>query len=167
MDFHKELIAEYDREIATTRKIFAAIPVGVDFDYKPHPKSFSLGRLAGHTAETAGQWALGTFTTDKLEFPADHVFERYVPASVEALLERFDKETAEAKAVLAAFAPEKWDSNWKFVAGGQTWIDDTKYNVFRETVLNHMIHHRGQLTVYLRLIGAKVPGIYGPSADEM
>jgi hypothetical protein len=62
---------------------------------------------------------------------------------------------------------DAWDRNWKFVFGGQAWIDDTKYNVFRETVLNHMIHHRGQLTVYLRLIGAKVPGIYGPSADEM
>jgi uncharacterized damage-inducible protein DinB len=166
MDFHKELIAEYDREIATTRKIFAAIPADVDFAYKPHPKSFTLGRLAGHTAETAGEWALTTFTTDKLEFGCEHVFERWVPASVEELLARFDKETAEAKAALAAFAPEKWDENWKFVAGGQAWIDDTKYHVFRNWVLDHLIHHRAQLGVYLRLLNAPIPGTYGPSADE-
>jgi hypothetical protein len=66
-------------------------------------------------------------TTDKLEFPADHKFEPYIPASTEALLERFDKEVAEAKKALAKFAPEKWDENWKFVAGGQAWIDDSKY----------------------------------------
>jgi len=167
MDIQKELLAEYDREIATTRKMLAAIPADADFSYKPHPKSFSLGRLAGHLAETAGEWALTTFTTDKLEFPADHVFERWVPDSVEALLVRFDKETAEAKAALAAFSPQKWDENWKFVAGGQARIDDTKYHVFRNWVLDHLVHHRAQLGVYLRLLNVPIPGCYGPSADEM
>jgi len=104
MDFQKELIAEYDREIAKTRKMLEAIPADADFTYKPHPKSMSLGRLAGHIAETAGEWATTTFTTDKLEFPADHKFEAYVPASKEALLERFDKEVAEAKKAFAEFA---------------------------------------------------------------
>jgi len=74
MELQKELIAEYDREVASTRKMLDAIPADADFNYKPHSKSFSLGRLAGHLAETAGEWALTTFTTDKLEFPADHVF---------------------------------------------------------------------------------------------
>ncbi|MGD0939856.1 MAG: hypothetical protein ABR905_09085 [Terracidiphilus sp.] len=72
MDFQQELIAEYDRETAKTRKMLEAIPADADFTYKPHPKSMSLGRLAGHLAETAGEWATTTFTTDKLEFPADH-----------------------------------------------------------------------------------------------
>jgi uncharacterized damage-inducible protein DinB len=166
MDFQKELIAEYDRETAKTRKMLEAIPADVDFNYQPHPKSMSLGRLAGHVAETAGQWATGTLTVDKLEFPADHVFERYVPASKQALLERFDKETAEAKAALANFTPEKWDEHWKFVAGGQTWIDESKYRVFRNWVLDHLIHHRAQLGVYLRLLDKPIPGTYGPSADE-
>jgi len=166
MDFQKELIAEYDREIAKTRKMLEAIPADADFTYKPHPKSMSLGRLAGHTAELAGEWAITTLTTDKLEFPADHKWEAYVPASKKALLERFDKETAEAKTALAGFAPAKWDENWKFVAGGQAWIDESKYKVWRTWVLNHMIHHRAQLGVYLRLLDKPIPGAYGPSADE-
>jgi uncharacterized damage-inducible protein DinB len=167
MDFHKELIADYDREIATTRKMLEAIPADADFAWKPHPKSMSLGRLAGHTSETAGEWARTTFTTDKLEFPAEHKFEPYVPASTTALLERFDKDTAEAKTALAAFGPERWSENWKFIAGGKAWIDDTKYRVFRIWVLDHLIHHRAQLGVFLRLLDKPIPGTYGPSADGM
>jgi uncharacterized damage-inducible protein DinB len=167
MDFQQELIAEYDRETAKTRKILEAIPADADFTYKPHPKSMSLGRLAGHIVETAGQWATSALSLDKLEFPADHKFEPYIPASKEALLERFDKETAEAKAVLDSFAPQKWDENWKFVAGGQAWIDESKYRVFRNWVLDHLIHHRAQLGVYVRLLDQPLPGTYGPSADEM
>jgi uncharacterized damage-inducible protein DinB len=167
MDFQKELIAEYDRETAKTRKMLEAIPADVDFTWEPHTKSMSLGRLAGHLAETCGEWAKTTFTTDKLEFPADHKFEAYIPASTAALLERFDKEVAEAKKAFADFAPAKWDENWKFIAGGQAWIDDSKYRVFRDWVLDHLIHHRAQLGVYLRLLNKPIPGAYGPSADEM
>ena len=127
----------------------------------------TLGRLAGHISETAGEWATTTFTTDKLEFPADHKFEAYIPASTAALIELFDKETAGAKAAFAGFSPQKWDENWKFIAGGQAWIDDSKYRVFRDWVLDHLIHHRAQLGVYLRLLGKPIPGSYGPSADEM
>ena len=166
MDFQQELIAEYDREIASTRKMLEAIPADADFTWKPHSKSMSLGRLAGHTAELGGKWALTTFTTDKLEFSVEHKFEAYIPASKQALLERFDKETAQAKVALAAFAPQKWDEHWKFIAGGKTWIDESKYCVFRTWVLDHMIHHRAQLGVYLRLLDKPIPGTYGPSADE-
>jgi uncharacterized damage-inducible protein DinB len=167
MDTQKELIAEYDREIARTRKILEAIPADADFTFKPHPKSMALGRLAGHVSEMAGDWAIHTLTTDKLEFPEGHKFEPYIPASTEALLDRFDKETAKAKAALAGFAPAKWDENWKFVAGGKAWIDESKYEVWRTWVLNHLIHHRAQLGVYLRLLDKPIPGTYGPSADEM
>jgi uncharacterized damage-inducible protein DinB len=167
MDIQKELIAEYDRETATTRKMLEAIPADVDFSWKPHAKSFSLGRLAGHIVETSGDWAVHTLTVDKLEFPAGHKFEAYIPASKEAMLERFDKDVAKAKAELAKFAPEKWDGNWKFVSGGQAWIDESKYRVFRNWVLNHLVHHRAQLGVYLRLLDKPVPGTYGPSADGM
>ena len=152
MDFQKELIAEYDRETAKTRKIFEAIPADADFTWKPHPKSMSLGHLAGHVSDTAGEWAISTLTTDKLEFPADHKWDPYVPASKEALLERFNGQIAQAKAELAKFVPEKWDENWKFVAGGQAWIDESKYRVFRNWVLDHLIHHRAQLGVHIRLL---------------
>ena len=166
MDFQKELIAEYDREISNTRKMLAAIPADADFTWKPHPKSMILGRLAGHIAETAGEWAISTLTKSKIEFSADHKHEPYVVSSTQAMLERFDREVAQAKAALAGLAPAKWDENWKFVFGGQAFIDDTKYRVYRDWVLNHLIHHRAQLGVYLRLLNKPVPGIYGPSADE-
>ncbi|MGD0732340.1 MAG: DinB family protein [Terracidiphilus sp.] len=167
MDFQKELIAEYDREIAKTRKMFEAIPADVDFTWKPHAKSMALGRLAGHLAETAGEWATHTLTTDKLEFPADHKFEPYIPASGHALVERLDRDSAAVKAELAKFDAKKWDENWKFGMGGQVWIDDSKYRVWRNWVINHLVHHRAQLGVYLRLLGKPIPGSYGPSADEM
>jgi uncharacterized damage-inducible protein DinB len=86
--------------------------------------------------------------------------------STEALLERFDKQVAEAKAALPKFTPEKWDENWKFVYDGQTWIDEPKYQRLPHWVLSHLIHHRAQLGVYLRLLDKPIPGTYGPSADE-
>jgi uncharacterized damage-inducible protein DinB len=166
MDFQKELIEEYDRETATTRKILAAIPADTDWNWKPHPKSFSIGRLAGHLSDTTGEWGISTLTVDKLEFPADHKFEPYVPASTEAMLEKFDKQTAEVKTALAAIDAAKWDENWSFVYGGQAWISDTRYKVWRSWVVSHVIHHRAQLGVYLRLLDKPIPGTYGPSADE-
>ena len=167
MDIQKELIAEYDREVATTRKILAAIPADVDFAWKPHEKSMKLGQLAGHIAETAGEWALTTLTTEKLEFPAGHKFESYIPASTEALLARMDKETGEAKGALAAMTPEKWDEPWHMGAGGQVWISGPKSEIWRMWVVSHLVHHRAQLGVYLRILGKALPGTYGPSADEM
>jgi len=167
MDFQKDLIAEFDAETARTRKMLDAIPANADWDYKPHPKSMSLGRLAGHLTDFVGEWAMGTLTKDKIEFGADHKWEPYVPASKAALLEKFDNGLANTRATLAATTGDKWERNWQFVYAGTAYIDAPKHGVFRATVLNHMIHHRGQLSVYLRLIGAKVPGVYGPSADEM
>jgi uncharacterized damage-inducible protein DinB len=167
MDAQKELIAEFDREAARTRKMLDAIPDDVDFNYKPHPKSMALGRLAGHLTDMTGEWGIHTLTTDKLEFPADHEWDPYMPKSKAELLEKFDKELGKSRAELVAISPDKWDRNWKFVFGGQAWIDQPKHQVFRELVLSHMIHHRAQLGVYLRMLGAKVPGMYGPSADEM
>jgi uncharacterized damage-inducible protein DinB len=165
MDIQKDLIAEYDRETETTRKTLQAIPDDADFTWKPHTKSMALGRLAAHVSDTNGDWALHTLTRDRLEWnpemnPKD-------PSTKAGLLERFDKQVAEVKPALATMTPEKWDSNWKFVAGDQTWIDDSKYGVWRTWVLNHLVHHRAQLGVYLRLLDKKVPGCYGPSADEM
>jgi|HubBroStandDraft_1064217.scaffolds.fasta_scaffold204256_2 uncharacterized damage-inducible protein DinB len=167
MDFQKELLAEYDREIAKTRKTLEALPEDADFNWNPHPKSMSLGKLAGHLTDMTGDWALHTLTLSKLEFPADHKWEQYIPESKAAVLEKFDKGLAGVRSALASLPPGKWDENWQFVFGGQAWIDDTKYRVFRDYVINHLVHHRAQLGVYLRLIGAKVPGAYGPSADEM
>ncbi|HVU46697.1 MAG TPA: DinB family protein [Terracidiphilus sp.] len=167
MDFQKELIAEYDTEIEKTRKILAAIPADADFNFKPSPKSMSLGRLAGHTSEALTEWAVHTVTSDALIFPSDYKFEPYIPVSTAALLEKFDQETAKARAALAAFDPAKWETNWKFGVGEQIWIDESKYSVWRNWVIDHTIHHRAQLGVYIRILGGRLPGVYGPSADEM
>ena len=166
MDYQKELIAEYESETAKTRKMLEAIPADADFTYKPHPKSMALGRLTGHVSETAGDWAFHTLTTDKLEFPADHKFEAYIPASKEALLERFDRDVAKVKPALGNFDPAKWDDNWKFIFGGKAWIDGPKYEIWRTWVMNHLVHHRAQLGSTLRQMGTPIPGMYGPSADE-
>jgi uncharacterized damage-inducible protein DinB len=165
MDIQKELIAEFDRETESTRKLLNAIPDGADFTWKPHEKSMTLGRLASHVADTAGSWAVHTLTTDRLDWTPDMKPDNF--SNKADILAHFEKHVETAKSALAAMTPEQWDSHWKFVAGEQTWIDDTKYNVLRTWVLNHMIHHRAQLGVYLRLIGATIPGMYGPSADEM
>ncbi len=165
MDIQKELIAEYDRESATTRKIIEAIPDGADFTWKPHEKSMALGKLAGHVSDTNGDWALHTLVKDRLDWNPE--MNAKEPATKAELLQRFDKQVAESKAALANLPMEKWDSNWKFVAGDQTWIDDSKYGVWRTWVINHMVHHRAQLGCYVRMLGGKLPGAYGPSADEM
>lgn len=165
MDIQKELIAEYDRETATTRKVLQAIPDNADFAWKPHVKSMSFGRLAAHVSDTNGDWGLHTLTNDRLEWTPD--MNPKDPPTKAELLARFEKQVAEVEPALAAMTPQKWDSNWKFVAGEQTWIDDTKYNVWRTWVINHLVHHRAQLGVYLRLLDQKIPGCYGPSADDM
>jgi uncharacterized damage-inducible protein DinB len=165
MDIQKELIAEYDRESASTRRILEAIPEDADFAWKPHGKSMTLGRLASHVSDTNGDWAMHTLTRDRLDWSPE--MKSIDPTNKKDLLARFEKQVAESKPELAKMTPEKWDSNWKFVAGDQTWIDDTKYNVWRTWVMNHLVHHRAQLGVYLRMLDKKVPGMYGPSADEM
>ncbi|MGD0911617.1 MAG: DinB family protein, partial [Terracidiphilus sp.] len=123
--------------------------------------------LAGHISDFSGDWAIHSLTLDKLEFAADHKWDPYAPTTKEELLKKFEEKLPEANAALAATTGEKWDQHWQFIFGGQVWIDQPRHQVFRELVLSHMIHHRAQLGVYLRILGAKIPGMYGPSADEM
>jgi uncharacterized damage-inducible protein DinB len=167
MDYQKELIAEYEREVAKTRKMLDAIPADADMSYKPHSKSMSLGHLAGHLTDMTGDWALHTLTQDVMEFAADHKWEPYIPANKQEVVEKLDKQFPTALKALKEVQPEKWDQHWKFIFGGQTFIDEPRFKVFRDYVINHMVHHRAQLSVYLRLLDAKIPGLYGPSADEM
>jgi uncharacterized damage-inducible protein DinB len=165
MDIQKELIAEFERETDRTRKTLEAIPDDADFEWQPHQKSMKFGRLAAHLSDTNGDWAMHTLSRDRLDWTPDMTPKD--PTNKKDLLARFEKQVAEVKPLLAAMTSAKWDSNWKFVAGDQTWIDDARYGVWRTWVINHMIHHRAQLGVYLRLLNKKVPGMYGPSADEM
>jgi len=165
MDFQKELVAEFDRETDRTRKLLQAVPDKADFAWKPHDKSMPFGRLAAHVSDTNGDWALHTLVRDRLEWTPE--MNPNDPTTKAELLDRFEKQVAEVKPALAAMTPEKWETHWKFVAGDQTWIDEPKIQVWRTWVMNHMIHHRAQLGVYIRLLNQKVPGTYGPSADDM
>lgn len=165
MDFQKELVAEFDREMETTRKMLNAIPEGSDLSWKANPKSMTLGRLASHVAEIPGEWGRETLAKDGLEYEGGTP--PWTAANKAELLERFDKETAETRSLLAGLDLPKWDDNWKMTAGGQTWIDAPRYEVYRSWVISHLIHHRAQLGRDLRTLGAPIPGCYGPSADEM
>jgi uncharacterized damage-inducible protein DinB len=165
MNIQKELIAEYDREVVSTRKMLNAIPADADLNWKANPKCMTLGRLAGHVAEIPGGWGVATLSKDGLVFDRDS-YKPWHPASKTEILEKFDQDTANVKQILVSLNEAKWDDNWKMTAGDQTWINDSRYAVFRTWVLNHLIHHRAQLGRDLRALGTPIPGMYGPSADE-
>ena len=126
----------------------------------------TLGRLAAHVAETSGEWARDTLGKDGLQFDMTS-YKPWHPSTKAEIMEKFEKDAAEARALLVGLNPSKWDDNWKMTAGEQTWINAARYEVFRTWVLNHLIHHRAQLGRDLRTLGAPIPGSYGPSADEM
>lgn len=165
MDIQKQLVEEFEQETKKTRKMLEAIPEGADFTWAPHAKSMPLGKLADHVAGIPGAWAASTLTKDKVEW--DPASMPPTPADKAALLAAFETEIARSKTALATMTPEKWDSHWQFGANGQIWLEGAKYFIWRNAVVNHMVHHRAQLGVYLRLLGQKIPGSYGPSADEM
>jgi uncharacterized damage-inducible protein DinB len=165
MDMQEALKTEYDRELAATRRMLDAIPADADLNWKANPKCMALGRLAAHVAETAGAWGIDTLSKDGLKFDIGN-YKPWNPASKAEILQRFDTESSTAKQILAQLDAARWNDNWKMTAGDQTWIDDSRYNVFRTWVLNHLIHHRAQLGRDLRMLGAPIPGMYGPSADE-
>jgi uncharacterized damage-inducible protein DinB len=162
MPFSQTLLPEFDEEMKNTRKILECVPDG-KFDYKPHPKSMTLARLATHVAEMPS-WASITIDQDVLEM--DPAFKPRTAASREELLKLFDESAAAAREKIAGASDEHWAQTWTFKAGGQTIIAMPRSAVMRGMVMNHLIHHRAQLGVYLRLNEVEIPGIYGPSADD-
>ncbi len=166
MDFKKELIAEFDHEAESTRKMLEAIPDGADWSWKPAEKSMPLSTLVGHIADMPGEWAQAILTLNKLEFGGDRKWEPFLPKARGEVLEHFEKGLAPTRAALGAMTPEKWDEQWQLIWQGQVVVDLPRYRALRSMVLNHAVHHRAQLGVYIRLLGGKLPGVYGPSADE-
>lgn len=156
------LLPEFDHEMASTRKILERVPEE-DFQFQPHPKSMPLGRLAGHIAELPG-WVVPAMQREMLELDAN--YKPYVPASHKELLERFDKNVGDSRAALSAVSDEQLAVAWTLKAGGQTIFTLPRIAAYRGMVMSHLIHHRGQLGVYLRVLEVEIPGMYGPSADE-
>ncbi|HTP89803.1 MAG TPA: DinB family protein [Bryobacteraceae bacterium] len=163
MSFAEILLPEFDQEMASTRKMLACVPDG-KFDYKPHEKSMPMGNLAGHVAEMA-TWVPTTLNTDRLDLTPD-MMPTYPKTNAE-LLAALDKNVAEARAALEKATDEDVAKIWTLTWQGQTIFALPKSAVIRGMVMNHIIHHRAQLGVYLRLNNVAIPGMYGPSADEM
>lgn len=166
MSIAKSLLPEFDLEMATTRKMLAVVPEGRN-EWKPHDKSMTLGRLAGHVAELPG-WGMTTLDRTELDF-APVGAPAWVPGvftTREDTLKKFDQAVAATRAALEKATDEDLMVVWTLKSGGKTLLSMPRVAVLRSFMLNHIVHHRAQLGVYLRLNDVAIPGSYGPSADE-
>jgi uncharacterized damage-inducible protein DinB len=161
----QSLLQELEFEIPATRKTLERVPD--KFAWAPHSKSMNLGRLAQHLSEIP-HWAVVAVTTDELDLapPGGAPHTEKAPATPAEVLAQYDKNIAEAKAALAGTNDEHLMKPWSLKMGGKTVLTMPRVAVVRNFVLNHNVHHRAQLGVYLRLNDIPVPSVYGPSADE-
>lgn len=156
------LVSEFDEEMKKTRRVLERVPSSPGFT--PHEKSMPLGRLAPHVAQLAG-FGVAVLTTPRLDFAAGD----YKPLPFESaaqLVAVFDEGARAAREALLATPDEAWQQGWQLLAQGKPLFEGTRFLAYRQMFLNHVVHHRAQLGVYLRLTGQLVPGTYGPSADE-
>lgn len=162
----ESLVNEFDHEMAGTRKTLERVPEE-KFDWKPHEKSGSMGWLAAHLANLAG-WAGTTINQDSLDLApgGKQIQPPPPPKSRKELLEAFDKNVAEARKAIASASDATLLKPWSLLQNGKVLMTMPRIACLRGFVLNHTIHHRAQLGVYLRLNNIAVPALYGPSADE-
>ena len=166
MTIGQMMLGEFDEEMKNTRKVLERCP-DEKWNWKPHDKSGTLGWLAGHVA-TMVDWIPVTIKTEELDYApvGGPSWEPPKTDNRKQLLAEFDKNVVAARAALATVSDAELMKNWKLLAGGQEIFTMPRIAAIRSMVLNHHIHHRAQLTVYFRLLGVAVPGLYGPSADE-
>ena len=160
MTISETLLPEFDQEMATTRKVLERVPTDKG-TWKPHPKSFALGHLAQLVAGMPG-WITNTVTETALDVGK---YPGYSYEQTETLLKSFDKNVSEARKAIASAKDADFTVTWSLKHGDRVIFSMPRGPVVRQTI-NHLVHHRGQLTVYLRLIDVPVPSIYGPTADE-
>lgn len=166
MAIRDSLLPEFDHEMAQTRLCLERLPDAA-FAWGPHPKSMTLGKLANHIAEVPG-WVGVTMGATEFDMapPGAPSYVPKVAANRAEILAVFDAGVAAARPHLAAASDADFMTPWSLKKGGVALMTMPRIACIRTWVLNHLIHHRGQLTVYLRLTGASVPAVYGPSADE-
>jgi uncharacterized damage-inducible protein DinB len=157
------LLPEFDAEMMKTRTTLERVPDG-KAEFAPHPRSMPLGKLAPHVAQLAG-FGLAVLTTPELDF-AKGSHKPLAFESAAQLVRAFDEGAANARGALAGLPDSAWEENWKLSFQGKPIFDGSRFLAYRQMFINHLVHHRAQLGVYLRLNGAKVPSVYGPSADE-
>ena len=168
MSIAEKLLPEFDREFATTRKFLALVPDD-KLGWKPHTKSMELGRLAWHLSDFPG-YALRITNQPGIIAKLEDLPKRrsaWVDKNRAAILERFDTDLTAGREALKGLPDAAWDDPWKMEFGGRVVFNDARRIAFRTIAMNHMIHHRAQLGLYLRLNDIPIPGTYGPSADEM
>jgi len=158
------LLPEFDHEMATTRRLLDRVP-DEKLSWKPHEKSMSLGQLAGHLANIP-YWCSATLDATSYDLGATSDSRPKLPPSRAAILEEFDKKVATARAKLTETTDPAFLAAWTLKKGDQEFFTMPRISAIRSFVMNHSIHHRGQLTVYLRLNDVPIPPIYGPTADE-
>ncbi len=166
MTIGQSMLPEFDQEMQNTRKTLERCP-DEKWNWKPHDKSGTVGWLAIHVATMVG-WLPMTINTEELDYApvGGPAFELPKIANRKELLAEFDKNVAESRTALSKVSDAEMMKNWKLLAGGQEIFTMPRAACIRGMVMNHLIHHRAQLTVYYRLLGIPVPGLYGPSADE-
>jgi uncharacterized damage-inducible protein DinB len=159
------LLAELDREVGRSRRALEQVPEG-KYDWKPHEKSMIFGYLANMVA-TIPLWVAMEIRQDELDVaPADgSKMEQKRMDTSDELLQALNQAAADARSALEKTTEEHLTTNWRLLARGQVVAESPRYVMIQDTI-NHWAHHRGQMTVYLRLMGAKVPALYGPSADD-
>jgi uncharacterized damage-inducible protein DinB len=163
MRINELLLTELDEELKKTRTALERVPADKK-DFAPHAKSMPLGKLAPHVAQLAA-FGLIILTTPELDFSKGSI--KSLPfESTAQLLQAFDEGAAKVRAALQATPDEAWTQNWKLSFQGKTIFEGTRFLAYREMFLNHLVHHRAQLGVYLRLNDKPVPATYGPSADD-
>lgn len=155
------LLPELDHEIATTRSVLERVP-DEHFAWKPHPKSFSMGDLATHVGNLFN-WIIMTVEQDEFDLGADQA--RAHSDNTEQLLARFEELAKKARTALESASDERLRAPWTLRHGDHVVFTMPRVAVLRMFCMNHLIHHRGQLTVYLRLKDVPLPSVYGPSAD--
>lgn len=158
------LLPEFDREMGVTRRLLERVP-DAHVTWKPHEKSMTLGRLAEHLTEMP-YWCTMAVTRDRLDVAHDKPGDGTTQVTRDGLVLSFDRRLAEARTALVGRTDAELLASWSFLVEGKEIFTMPKAAVLRSFVMNHMIHHRGQLSVYLRLQNVPVPSMYGPSADE-
>lgn len=163
MDLRKEMLDEFREELSTTRRVLERVP-GDKLTWQPHPKSMPLGQLAMHIAALPSRIVM---ISDADSFDMANRIERdSIPAGIAEVFAALEQSVRDVERAFAETSEERANASWRLMRGEREILKRPRYTVWRAFLLNHWYHHRGQLSVYLRLLGVAVPSIYGASADE-
>ena len=166
MPYSQFLLPEFDAEMASTRRLLERVPDG-KAAWQPHEKSMTLGRLATHVADLAGRAAVVWGQDEWDPRPPGAAVPPQALDSRERILERFEEGSRRARQALAAASDADFGAAWTMKVEGRPVWTGPRLDAYRRSAMNHLVHHRAQLGVYLRLLGVGIPGMYGPSADDL